>query len=106
MKNIYQLAKLHRRAMKRSSGSLHALTKEPTKNKPAKPWKGNAGVNIPFHRARIAVCAQVITALKKEFLKRRIGLPGVRDARKGSVLRREALHNYVIASQAYAPGIQ
>ncbi len=68
--------------MKRSAGSLHALTKEPRKNPNAKPWKGDAGVNINFHRARIAVCAQVITAIKKDLLARRVGLTPARPPRE------------------------
>ena len=85
MKNIYQLIKLHRRAQRRSSGSLHALTKEKSKNPPAKPWKGITGPNIKFHRARLGICAQVVNFLNKEFLNRRIGLSPARPPRVKNV---------------------
>ncbi len=81
MKNIYQLAKLNRRAAQRARGSMKALTKKPSANPDAKPWKNNAGVNVNFHRARLQVCAIAMSAVKKDCLDRRIGLPGIRDAR-------------------------
>lgn len=79
MKNIYQLAKLHRRAIRRSNAALEALTKEKSKNPPAKPWKGVSGVNMTFQRARLAICSRVRLEVDKELLRRRVGLPGLRN---------------------------
>ncbi len=81
MKNIFQLAKLARRAARRSAVSLKLLTKPARKNPDAKPWKNNSGINVGFHRTRISVCHLALTAVKQDLLQRRIGLPGVRDAR-------------------------
>jgi len=77
-KSIYQLKKLASRCKRRSSASLHALTKDKSANPDSKPWKNNTGVNIGFQRARIAVCAAALTSIKKELLSRCVGLPPAR----------------------------
>lgn len=105
MKNIYQLQKLYRRALRRSAASLKKLAAKPTKNPNAKPWKGDAVdkdgrtiVNVGFHRARVSVCHLAKMAVEKDLLTRRVGLPGVRDARPLKVQHLEAQENLAITT--------
>lgn len=87
MKNIYQLIRLQSRAERRARGSMRKLMQKPSKNPHAKPWKDGLKpgerktVNVNFHRGRLNACAVTALQVGRVALQRRIGLPGVRDAR-------------------------
>lgn len=61
------------------------LTKKPSKNPPAKPWKGVTGVNVAYHRARLQACAIALRAVTSELLRRRVGLSPARPPKVKNV---------------------